>query len=182
MHVHDVYTQPSGSNPLGQISGGLLTLSCSVLLRCTTTNKENLDAEHQEEFERNIPHPAALNFDGDTTIARIHWDVEEDHSGLLYFLPISEQSSRSNTDSSKQYKRIDGLVLRKTVRTKNIGQYSRLGVFEVESGWWDSSRHIYENFLAIMVKQKDITPMADFARTLDQNEKFPEECHLIEII
>jgi hypothetical protein len=151
-------------------------------MRCTTTNKETLDAEHQEEFECNIPHPVALNFDGDTTIARIDWDVEEDHSGLLYFLPISKQPSRSDADSSTQYKRIDGLVLRKNLQTKNIGQYSRLGVFEVESGWWDSSKRIYENFLAIMVQQKDITPMADFARTLDQNEKFPGECHLIEII
>jgi hypothetical protein len=72
-------------------------------------------------------------------------------------------------------------TVRRTI-TKNIRQYSRLGVFEVESGWWDSSKRIYENFLAIMVQQKDITPMADFARTLDQNEKFPGECHLIEII
>jgi hypothetical protein len=151
-------------------------------MRCTTTNKENLDAEHQEEFERNIPDSVALTFDGDTTIARIYWDVEEDHSGLLYFLPISEQSSRSDTDSSYQYKCIEGLVLRKNLRAKNVGQYSRLGVFNVHSGFWDGSRHIYENFLAIMGKQKDITPMADFARTLDQNEKFPEECHLIEII
>ncbi|TVY19156.1 hypothetical protein LARI1_G003617 [Lachnellula arida] len=69
-HIHSVYTQPIGSSSLGQISGGLLTVSCSVLMRGTTTSKDDLDVEDQEEFESQS-NAAALNFGGDTTFAKI---------------------------------------------------------------------------------------------------------------
>jgi hypothetical protein len=152
-------------------------------MRGTSTSKDNLDAEHQEVFECQA-NAVALSFGGDTTVARIDWDVEEDHSGLLYFLPIVENSP--TLSKSRRFKIIAGLVLRKFLQTENTVQYSRLGVFsfnfDVGRNNDDRKRRNYQAVLAIMRKQKQITPKSDFAKTLDWNEKFPEECQFIEII
>ncbi|RDL36182.1 uncharacterized protein BP5553_06794 [Venustampulla echinocandica] len=182
VHVHSVYTQPTGPSSLGQISGGLLTLSCSVLMRGTSTSHDNLDAEHQEVFEHQAS-AVALSFGGDTTVASIYWDIEEDHSGLLYFLPIVGRPPRSK---SGRFKSIQGLVLRKHLQAENTVQYSRFGMFDFsfDVGLEDEDRIVrnYQAVLAIMRKQKQTTPKSDFAKTLDRNMGFPEECQFIEII
>lgn len=171
-----MHTEPTGSNTLGHISAGLLTLSCSVLLPGTIINKDELD----QMILRTQRPWVSLNFDGETTVAVICWDAEEDHSGILYFLPILRRPF-------KDTEFIHGLVLRKVSQNENTGRYSRLGCFYFDSNPKNELQrerytHYYDTFLAIMEKHKQNTPPSDFSRILDRNEEFPGECGLIEII
>jgi hypothetical protein len=145
-------------------------------MRGTIAGKEDLKTENQENFDLYSFLRATVRFNDDTILTGVYWDAQEGHSGLLYFLPMSKDSSVR--DNSGGVGPILGLVLRKILQTENMVRYSRLGMFRID---FHETRPV-EKFINIMNKQKQTTPKSDFSRTLDRNEKYPEELGLIEII
>jgi hypothetical protein len=170
-HVLSANAVPAGKDPFGELEGGELQISCSVMLggqvkKIQTGEYNGMDFSYFE-VEIDSPDDRKDNF-------LVYPDAEELDGRDIYLLPVLETLGKD-----KHNKRdLKGLILLSTGSKK--GEYSRAGIFNM-SAFNEDYREIQDRFLRLLEASGKATAEAQCADVLEKPE-FTEERYAITII
>ena len=128
-HVVDAYVIPSGPDPMGKVSGGQITLSCTSML-LGKLHKSRLEHEVMPSSPQ-IPQLYEVNVLSEGhEVFRVYPDSDEDVGHTVYILPLlqSVKDFRAEKDHEDNVRYVSGLVLASSNKKK--GEYRRTGYFQ----------------------------------------------------
>lgn len=155
--VQDAWTTPSGPDPFGQVSGGLLSIKCSALVQA-----ELLDSGRSAKAlpDKSSAGPRFVRLKPATPRFPISMDVLEDEgeSSEVYLMPVfGGAPGLCREKPGMSHLQITGLVLQACGEgTDNRGRFSRVGSFNFENfevisrddNAWD--RDYYREFIEFL--------------------------------
>lgn len=126
-HVIDAYTTPSGQDPMGRVSGGQITVSCTSMLLGKLRESELMP------LSRQLYEVEVSSSEGHDVI-RVCTDSDEDLGHTVYMLPLlqSVKDFRSEKEHKDDVRYVWGIVLAPSNKKK--GEYRRTGSFRYHDG------------------------------------------------
>ncbi|TVY54002.1 hypothetical protein LCER1_G003568 [Lachnellula cervina] len=170
-HILDANVVPAGKEPFGQLVGGELRMSYSVMLAGELNKVQGgdwggLDLSYYE-VEINAPEDKKEKF-------RVYPDSDELDGREIYLLPVLETLGTGRFNK----RNLKGLLVLPTGGKK--GEYSRAGFFDM-SAFDEGHRKTQDRFLALLEASGKATAEARCADVLEEPE-FVEERYVITII
>lgn len=138
-HVVDAYVVPSGTDLMGKVSGGQLTISCTSMLL------GKLSESLADRYEVKVS-----SSEGDEVFG-VYADSDEDVGRTVYMLPLmqSVKDFRAEKDHGGNSRNIWGLLLASSNKKK--GEYRRTGLihFHDHGAWHRDVFHRFEKALDV---------------------------------
>lgn len=167
--VQDAWTTPSGPDPFGQVSGGLLSIKCSALVQA-----ELLDSGRSAKAlpGKSSAGPRFVRLKPATPRFPVSMDVLEDEgeSSEVYLLPVFGGAPGLCLKPGMSHLQITGLVLQACGEgTDNRGRFSRVGSFNFENfevihrddNAWD--RDYYREFIEFLDAERPERAEAEYS-------------------
>jgi hypothetical protein len=168
-HVIDAHIMPSGPDPLGQLGGGVLTMSCSAMLSGKVIE---YPSSFIDSYEVEIPTAAGCE------AFEIYPDTRECVNRTVYVLPLVHRLGNGTDNEDEEvlnYRSIDGILLAPS--NNNKGEYNRIGFF-----WYSRDDEVQrDRFVRALEASGTATAESACARILS-NPKFAGEPYVITII
>jgi hypothetical protein len=168
-HVIDAQVEPVDKDPFGELVGGVLRMSCSVML----AGKLKKIKSEKEDRRFDYNEVDIESQDGKKETFRMYPDSDEYDGEQIYVLPVLEIFGKGKYNK----RNVKGLLLS---ATGNKGEYIRAGFFDI-SAFNDGHREIQERLLKLLESSGQATAEAQWAEILSEPE-FPDEGYVITII
>jgi hypothetical protein len=170
-HVIDAHVVPLGKESFGELVGGLLEISCSVML---AGKLRKIKREEWNGMDFSFCEVDIESSDGMKESFRVYPDSDEYDGEDIYVLPVVDVLGKEKYDT----RNVSGLLLLPADTEK--GEFVRAGFFSL-SAFDERSREIQERFLKLAEQSGKVTAEAQCAEVLSEPE-FPGEQYVITII
>lgn len=190
-HVLDANTIKYGHDPFGQVTSGVIRLSCSTMAAGHLAHP--VHSKKSNKFEAEECFIVVLHADNEEREFPIQIDCLDDahqeHNKPIYLLPLLGGKTGSATGEEGNgwldELMIEGIVLRATGVTK--GEFSRIGCFKFyknkssfsQNG--DDQEETYEAFLRVLGEHGTVTAEAACGE-MTWNPKHPDERYVITLV
>ncbi|KAH6679264.1 heterokaryon incompatibility protein-domain-containing protein [Halenospora varia] len=163
-HVIDAKVVPAGKEPFGELVGGELKMTCSVIL---TGKLRHVKGEEWDGIDFSYKEVDIEGLEGKKESFRIYPDSDELDGEDVYILPILETLGKGKYNK----RNIKGLLLSSTGNKK--GQYTRTGFFDL-SAFDERYSEIQERFLKLLDASGKAMAEAQCAEVLSDPESLDE--------